>query len=87
MLKSANWEVRGIAMCAVYQVLDTYNSHIVDLIKRECTCKYVLPTCLLYIQVDYILLFFLSDLHICNLMQFQAMATFGYTVWSCVCCV
>ncbi|PWA83004.1 transposase, MuDR, MULE transposase domain protein [Artemisia annua] len=39
MLKSANWEVRGIAMCAVYQVLDTYNCHIVDFIKRECTCR------------------------------------------------
>lgn len=40
MWKSANWEVRGIAMCAVYQVLTPYGSHIVDFIKNECTCRY-----------------------------------------------
>ena len=42
MWKSANWEVRGIAMCAVYQVLTPYGSHIVDLIKNDCTCRYLI---------------------------------------------
>ncbi|PWA94666.1 hypothetical protein CTI12_AA058000 [Artemisia annua] len=39
MYKSENWEVRGIALCAVYQVIDHHNSHIVDFLKRECTCR------------------------------------------------
>ncbi|PWA93179.1 transposase, MuDR, MULE transposase domain protein [Artemisia annua] len=39
MYKSENWEVRGIALCAVYQVIDHHNSHIVDFLKRECSCR------------------------------------------------
>ncbi|PWA82330.1 hypothetical protein CTI12_AA176610 [Artemisia annua] len=39
MYKSENWEVRGIALCAMYQVIDHQNSHIVDFLKRECTCR------------------------------------------------
>ena len=42
MYKSANWEVRGIAMCAVYQVIDHHHIHIVDFTKNECTCRYLL---------------------------------------------
>lgn len=41
MWKSANWEVRGIAMCAVYQVIDNRHSHIVDFVKNECSCRYL----------------------------------------------
>lgn len=39
MLKSATWEVRGIAMCAVYQVISPWGTHIVDFLKNECTCR------------------------------------------------
>lgn len=42
MLKSSTWEVRGIAMCAVYQVISPWGIHIVDFLKNECSCRSVL---------------------------------------------
>lgn len=42
MIKSETWVVRGIAMCAVYQVINSWGGFIVDFLKRECTCRYAL---------------------------------------------
>ena len=79
MYKSEHWEVKGIAMCAVYQVTDPYNSHIVDFLKRDCSCRFVQQT--FFLLSNNI---FLHEWHFIN-FHLQAMATFRNTMWACVC--
>ncbi|GJU87975.1 hypothetical protein Tco_1300398 [Tanacetum coccineum] len=38
MLKSATWTILGIDRFRVYQVKDNKTVHVVDLVKRECSC-------------------------------------------------
>ncbi|GJT51344.1 transposase, MuDR, MULE transposase domain protein [Tanacetum coccineum] len=39
MLKSATWTVYGVDRFKVYQVRDNKRFHLVDLAKRECSCR------------------------------------------------